>query len=236
MAVASPDPGASALARDFLARLGDELGDELGAGGGGRAGLGSRGGESEDDDDDDDDDDGGGGGGGERSMGVEAGSAHALLSKRAAKKLRKKQAEEAEAVAEQPIDSGFGHRMLLQMGWGGQGVGLRDDGIAEPVKADSRGKRGLAAEDEALLRETEQSIAASSSTTAGSVGGQAGGGARKKRRADGRSAEEGPKSATWRVELGWKEETDQATVWGLLSNKLSGHGVAVLNAMPLDEF
>ena len=59
----------------------------------------------------------------------------AALSKRAAKKARKAQLAEAAAVAEQPISTGFGHAMLLKMGWGGVGSGLREDGIAEPVRA-----------------------------------------------------------------------------------------------------
>ena len=74
----------------------------------------------------------------------------AALSKRAAKKQRKREREAAEAIADAPITSGFGHAMLLKMGWGGNGTGLRDDGIAEPVKAlPPSGKKGLAAEDDA---------------------------------------------------------------------------------------
>jgi hypothetical protein len=74
----------------------------------------------------------------------------AALSKRAAKKQRKRELTEAAAVADTPITSGFGHAMLLKMGWGGQGSGLREDGIAEPVRAldPHEKKRGLAADDD----------------------------------------------------------------------------------------
>ena len=59
----------------------------------------------------------------------------AALSKRAAKKARRAEAEAAAAVAEAPIVSGIGHKLLLAQGWEGVGHGLRDDGIAEPVRA-----------------------------------------------------------------------------------------------------
>jgi hypothetical protein len=48
---------------------------------------------------------------------------------------RKRELDEAETTAETPIGSdSFGHQMLLKMGWGGTGTGLRQDGISEPVK------------------------------------------------------------------------------------------------------
>lgn len=57
----------------------------------------------------------------------------------AAAKIRKKQTKAAKktaaAVAAAPISTGFGHDLLLKMGWGGQGSGLRQGAIAEPVKA-----------------------------------------------------------------------------------------------------
>ena len=57
----------------------------------------------------------------------------------AATKVRKKQTKAAKktaaAVAAAPISAGFGHDLLLKMGWGGQGSGLRQGAIAEPVKA-----------------------------------------------------------------------------------------------------
>eukprot|EP00900_Chrysochromulina_parva_P016097 jgi/Chrpa1/24489/Chrysochromulina_OHIO_Genome00006904-RA len=54
-----------------------------------------------------------------------------------AKKLRKKERKAAKKaaakVAEAPISSGFGHSMLLKMGWS-QGSGLREGAIAMPLK------------------------------------------------------------------------------------------------------
>jgi len=56
-----------------------------------------------------------------------------------AQKLRKKQRKAAKkvaaAVAEAPISTGIGHDMLLKMGWAGQGNGLREGAIAEPIRA-----------------------------------------------------------------------------------------------------
>jgi hypothetical protein len=54
-----------------------------------------------------------------------------------AKKLRKKERKAAKKaaakVAEAPISSGFGHSMLLKMGWS-EGSGLREGAIAMPLK------------------------------------------------------------------------------------------------------
>ena len=65
----------------------------------------------------------------------------------AATKIRKKQNKAAKkvaaAVAAAPISAGFGHDLLLRMGWGGQGSGLRQGAIAEPVKALKPEKRLL---------------------------------------------------------------------------------------------
>ena len=56
-----------------------------------------------------------------------------------AQKLHKKQKKAAKklaaAVAEAPISTGIGHDMLLKMGWAGQGCGLREGAIAEPIRA-----------------------------------------------------------------------------------------------------
>lgn len=56
-----------------------------------------------------------------------------------AQKLRKKHKKAAKkkaaAVAEAPISTGIGHDMLLKMGWAGQGSGLREGAIAEPIRA-----------------------------------------------------------------------------------------------------
>lgn len=72
-------------------------------------------------------------------------------SRQAAKALRKREQAAAAVIAETPIGEGFGHAMLLKMGWGGQGRGLREGAIAQPFKvvppATDRGggpgKRGL---------------------------------------------------------------------------------------------
>jgi len=82
--------------------------------------------------------------------------------RRAAKRQRKLEREMAAEVAETPITSGIGHKLLLAQGWGGQGLGLREDGITEPVRAEgAQKKRGLlTAEDEELLRATEESVSA----------------------------------------------------------------------------
>ena len=78
----------------------------------------------------------------------------ALPSRQEKKKARKKEAAAAAVIAEKPIASGFGHAMLLKMGWSGQGSGLRAGAIAEPVQllpaAGHRvvAKRGLSADDD----------------------------------------------------------------------------------------
>lgn len=77
------------------------------------------------------------------------------------RKLRKKERAAAAAIAETPIASGFGHAMLLKMGWAGEGSGLREGAIARPLgskvlptadKGFKLGKRGLIAVDE--IRQT----------------------------------------------------------------------------------
>jgi len=72
-------------------------------------------------------------------------------SRQGGKKLRKKQQQAATQMAETPIASGFGHAMLLKMGWDGQGSGLREGALTEPLdvlpRASKRGRRGLSAED-----------------------------------------------------------------------------------------
>ena len=78
-------------------------------------------------------------------------------SREAAKALRKQEEAAAASIAETPIATGFGHEMLLKMGWGGQGNGLRDGALAEPFqvmpaeadKIAKAGRRGLAADDDA---------------------------------------------------------------------------------------
>ena len=57
-----------------------------------------------------------------------------LPSRNGAKTLRKREQAAAEEAARRPIASGFGHAMLVKMGWGGQGRGLRDGALAEPYK------------------------------------------------------------------------------------------------------
>ena len=120
-----PPPQASALADDFLSGLGAPGAPGMGLGFG--AGGGADGDSSSEDDEE----------------------GEAALSKRAAKKQRKKELSEAAAIAEKPIETGFGHKMLMKMGWGGTGEALQEGGIAEPVKAAAPvGKRGLAADDD----------------------------------------------------------------------------------------
>jgi hypothetical protein len=62
-------------------------------------------------------------------------SAEAAEAKKRRKKERKAAKKAAAKVAEAPISTGFGHAMLLKMGWGGEGSGLRDGGIVRPLKA-----------------------------------------------------------------------------------------------------
>lgn len=151
----------------------------------------------------------------------------AALSKRAAKKQRKKELSEADAIAETPISSGFGHAMLLKMGWGGQGSGLREGGIAEPVKALApAGKRGLTAED-------DEQLSLSGGGDGGSGDGGGGGGTEPSVAEVGAKAAEGGKAAkaeggktakraradkglaasrSWHVELELSTPTDEATI------------------------
>jgi hypothetical protein len=85
-----------------------------------------------------------------------ASASEPLPSRKGAKALRKQEQAAAEAKAQTPIASGFGHAMLLKMGWGGQGSGLKEGALAEPFKITTQdaeksvkaGKRGLAAEPE----------------------------------------------------------------------------------------
>ena len=60
----------------------------------------------------------------------------------AAKRQRKRELSEAAAIAAQPIASGFGHRLLVQMGWGGTGTPLQEGGIASPIAAVGYGGGG----------------------------------------------------------------------------------------------
>lgn len=64
-----------------------------------------------------------------------------------AQKRRKKQKKAlkkaAAAVAEAPISTGIGHDILLKMGWAGQGSGLREGAIAEPIRAKKPKERKL---------------------------------------------------------------------------------------------
>ena len=104
--------------------------------------LANEGDEHDDDDDEEEEEEAeeeeeeamAGGGGGE--AGAEA------LSKRAVKRQRKRELSEAAAIAAQPIASGFGHRLLVQMGWGGTGTPLQEGGIASPVAAVGNGGGG----------------------------------------------------------------------------------------------
>ena len=90
-------------------------------------------------------------------------------SRLGAKALRKKEQAAAEQAAETPIASGFGHTMLLKMGWGGRGRGLREGGIAEPFqilpaeagKIIAAGKRGLVADADAQQAAAGQGPASS---------------------------------------------------------------------------
>ena len=73
-------------------------------------------------------------------------------SKKAAKKLRREEVAAAAEIADRPIASGFGHAMLLKMGWGGQGSALKPGAIAEPLQTGMEyklDKRGLVAEEDA---------------------------------------------------------------------------------------
>ena len=79
--------------------------------------------------------------------------AEPLPTRKGAKALRKQEQAVASAAAQTPISTGFGHAMLLKMGWSGQGSGLRDGSLAEPFMVRPRdaekivksGKRGIAA-------------------------------------------------------------------------------------------
>ena len=124
----------------------------------------------------------------------------AALSKRAAKKQRKRELNEAEAIAETPITSGFGHRMLMKMGWDGDGSGLREDGIAEPVKAAAPvGKRGLAAEDDGSGAGAEPMPKQADVAAPSKVGSK-------------RARQEATSSRTWQVELELSAPMDEEKV------------------------
>ena len=199
-----PPPPASALAQDFLDRLGAP-GTGLGFGSGG----GDRGGDDDEEED-----------------GEEEGEA--ALSKRAAKRQRKRETEDAQVVAETPITSGFGHTMLLKMGWGGQGVGLRDDGIAEPVRAAMpAGKRGLTADDEAEGSRTEDSREEAIEVIKAAEGAKSEAGASgvKRSRQEQEATNGVARSRSWLVELELRHEAEEAAVKAALrgvADKLGG--------------
>jgi hypothetical protein len=134
----------------------------------------------------------------------------ASLSKRAAKKLRKRERVEAEAIAETPITTGFGHAMLLKMGWGGQGEGLREGGIAEPVKAaPPAGKRGLTADDDYAALGTAGSDAQDGATGAAAACSERESAQPAKRPRKDPAPE---RSRTWTVELELSAPADEAAV------------------------
>lgn len=95
-------------------------------------------------------------------------AAERLPSRVEAKTLRKHEAAAAAVVAETPIASGFGHAMLLKMGWAGPGSALRAGALAEPFQvrpADAdkivrAGRRGLVADDDAAAPTPSLSTAA----------------------------------------------------------------------------
>lgn len=195
-----PPPSAAAnLADDFLSRLGAP-----------GAGLGFGGAAAEEE---------------EAEGSDEEGESEAALSKRAAKKQRKRELSEAEAIAETPISSGFGHAMLLKMGWAGQGAGLREDGIAEPVKAAVPvSKRGLAADDEGEAGGPAAAAAAAPAAAADASGNgtadAAGGISRKAAKRARLQQDKGaaPLSRAWLVELELSAPADEEAVRASLMN------------------
>ena len=62
-------------------------------------------------------------------------TAAAAEAKRLKKKQRKAAKKAAAKVALAPITTGFGHAMLLKMGWEGEGSGLREGALVRPLKA-----------------------------------------------------------------------------------------------------
>jgi hypothetical protein len=142
----------------------------------------------------------------------------AALSKRAAKRQRHRELSEAEAFAETPISSGFGHAMLLKMGWSGSGS-LQDGGIAEPVRAQPpAGKQGLtAADDEELPRPSGAHAdggRAGVGGTAPEVDTEEEEGAKRStaKRARRERKEKEVTSRAWQVELQLSAQADEATV------------------------
>ena len=209
-------PSASALAEDFLAGLGPPgVGLGFGSGGGAQP---TRPAISDDEECSDDE---------------------GVISKRAAKKRRKQQLSEAEAIAQQPIESGFGHAMLLKMGWGGTGQALQDGGISEPVKAAiPAGKRGLAA-DEDLAADSLDAARATSGKSSEQVAGdmpskataaaaqqvesdalaaalgidvEARRGSKRARKAGEQEVAAAPTSRSWRLDLELSVAADEETV------------------------
>jgi len=117
------------LAADFLASFGGGAG--LGAAA--HAGLGCSAGDGGEGSDDGSD-----GGPGGAEVGGEG-----PLSKTALKKQRRRDNQAAAAVADTPLPAdSYGHRLLLKMGWKGDGHGLRQDGIASPVRPSANGVDG----------------------------------------------------------------------------------------------
>ena len=155
------------------------------------------------------------------------------LSKRAAKKQRKREQSVAEVVADTPIASGIGHKLLMQMGWSGTGTPLQPGGIAEPVRAVGSGAKhqGLAAEDEELLAATEASLAAEAAkTSAESVGSKR---RRQPDRLQDMLSQTGPQleaPTTWCVTLQMSKPSDEVTVREVLAK---ARGFTVLRAAPV---
>lgn len=122
----------------------------------------------------------------------------------------------AAEVAQKPIASGIGHEMLLKMGWGGQGSGLREGGIVEPVKALKNGKRKL------------QAIAADGETPVSAPKKQ-----KKKRRKKEAAAEAEAKAATAMDEASDKGlETVAAAAMAMGSATATGSASASASAAP----
>ena len=160
---------------------------------------------------------------GNESSSDDEGEGEAALSKRAAKKQRKQQLSEAEAVAERPIESGFGHAMLMKMGWVGTGAALREGGISEPVKAAVPvGKRGLTADDDvtslSLADLQQQGGGKDESTTLAAAMGIEGESKKSAKRARKEAQAAVKTSRSWRVEVELSVPADEETVRSTMLN------------------
>jgi hypothetical protein len=120
------------------------------------------------------------------TAGDSSSQAEPLPSRQGRKKRRKKEKAAAAEIADKPIASGFGHALLLKMGWRGEG-GLRDGAIAEPVSllplpsqnARPRvSRRGLSSDGGGNRSGEQQEALASGAETAG---GEASTGAAKRK-------------------------------------------------------